>query len=97
LQLAPALTGCAKRYQRFCQNYRSKSKPVKIRQWGNKLIAVLKSTATKTQGKSKRHRHCIGQQSLPINLPMLQQLPEHWQHLAEQKEGPSPPKKTPKN
>jgi len=23
LQLAPALTGCAKRYQRFCQNYRS--------------------------------------------------------------------------
>ena len=84
LQLAPALTGCAKRYQRFCQNYRSKSKPVKIRQWGNKLIAVLKSTATKTQGKSKRHRHCIGQQSLPINLPMLQQLPEHWQQIAEQ-------------
>ena len=57
---------------------------IKIRQWGNKLIALLKSTATRAQGKSKHHRHCIGQQSLPLNLPTLQQLPEHWQQIAQQ-------------
>jgi hypothetical protein len=57
---------------------------IKTKQWGNKLIAILKGTATRAQGKSKRHRHCIGQQSLPLNLPTLQQLPEHWQHIAQQ-------------
>ncbi len=72
LQLAPTLTGCAKRYQRFCQNYRSKSKPVKIRQWGNKLIALLKSTTPRAQGRGKRISQCIGQQALPLNLPILQ-------------------------
>ena len=56
---------------------------IKTRQWGGKLIALLKGTATRAQGKSKRHRHCIGQQSLPLNLPTLQQLPEHWQQIAQ--------------
>jgi hypothetical protein len=56
---------------------------IKTRQWGSKLIALLKSTATRAQGTSKRHGHCIGQQSLPLNLPALQQLREHWQHIAQ--------------
>ena len=84
LQLAPTLKGCSKRYVHFCKKYRCKSKPIKTRQWGSKLIALLKGTTTRAQGTSKRHRHCIGQQSLPLNLPMLQQLPEHWQHIAQQ-------------
>ncbi len=84
LQLAPTLTGCCKYYEHFHKTYRCKSKPVKIRKWGRKLIALLKSTATKAQGKGKHYRHCIGQQSLPPNLPTLQQLPEHWQQIAQQ-------------
>ena len=51
---------------------------------GSKLIALLKGTATRAQGNSKRHRQCIAQQALPLNLPMLQQLPEHWQQIAQQ-------------
>ena len=47
LQLAPTLTGCSKRYQNFCKKYRCKSKPIKIKQWGSKLIALLKGTATR--------------------------------------------------
>jgi hypothetical protein len=88
LQLAPTLTGCAKRYDHFCKTYRCKSKPIKTKQWGSKLIVLLKGGGTRAQGNSKRHskrhRHCIGQQSLPLNLPMLQQLPEHWQQIAQQ-------------
>lgn len=84
LQLAPTLTGCSKRYINFCKRYRCKSKPIKTRQWGSKLIALLKGTATRAQGNSKRQRHCIGQQSLPLNLPILQQLPEQWQQIAQQ-------------
>ncbi len=84
LQLAPTLTGCAKHYQRFCKKYRSKPKPVKTRQWGSKLIALLKSTTSRAQGRSKRQRHCIGQQALPLNLPILQHLPEQWQQIAQQ-------------
>ena len=83
LQLAPTLTGCSKRYEHFCRKYRCKSKPIKTRQWGSKLIALLKGTTARAQGNSKRHRHCIGQQSLPLNLPMLQQLPDEWQHIAQ--------------
>ena len=44
---------------------------------------MLKGIATRAQGNSKRHRHCIGQQSLPLNLPTLQQLPGHWQGIAQ--------------
>jgi REP element-mobilizing transposase RayT len=84
LQLAPTLTGCSKRYINFCKKYRCKSKPVKIRQWGSKLIALLKSTTTRAQGRGKRISQCIGQQSLPLNLPALQHLPEQWQQIAEQ-------------
>ncbi len=83
LQLAPTLTGCSKRYINFRKKYCSKSKPSKTKQWGGKLLAVLKSTATTAQGSSRRHRHCIGQQALPLNLP-LQQLPEQWQQIAHQ-------------
>jgi hypothetical protein len=84
LQLAPTLTGCSKRYERFCKTYRCKSKPVKIRQWGSKLIALLKSTTSRAEGRGKRISQCIGQQSLPLNLPALQHLPEQWQQIAEQ-------------
>ena len=83
LQLAPTLTGCSKRYEHFCRKYRCKSKPIKPRRWGSKLIALLKGTTTRAQGRSKRHRHCIGQQLLPLNLPMLQQLPDEWQNIAQ--------------
>jgi putative transposase len=75
LDLAPTLTGCAKRHEYFCKKYRCKLKPIKTKQWGNKLIALLKGTTARAQSNSKRHRHCIGQQSLPLNLPTLQQLP----------------------
>jgi hypothetical protein len=44
---------------------------IKTKQWGSELIALLKGTATRAQGKSKHYRHCIGQQSLPLNLPAL--------------------------
>jgi putative transposase len=84
LQLAPTLTGCANRYEHFCKTYRCKPKPIKTRQWGSKLIALLQGTATKAQGKNKHYRHCIGQQSLPLNLPALRQLPERLQQIAEQ-------------
>ena len=83
LQLAPTLTGCSKRYEHFCRKYRCKSKPIKTRQWGSKLIALLKSTTARAQGNRKRQRICIGQQSLPLNLPMLQQLPDEWQQIAQ--------------
>jgi len=84
LQLSPTLTGCSKRYERFCKTYRCKSKPIKIRQWGSKLIALLKSTTPRAQGRGKRISQCIGQQALPLNLPILQHLPEQWQQIAEQ-------------
>lgn len=51
LQLAPTLTGCSKRYINFCKKYCCKSKPIKTKQWGSKLIALLKGTATTP------HRH----------------------------------------
>ncbi|QNJ25255.1 transposase IS200 like family protein [Synechococcus sp. SYN20] len=82
LQLAPTLTGCSKRYEHFCRKYRCKSKPIKTRRWGSKLIARLKCTTARAQGNSKRHRSCIGQQSLPLNLPALRELPEDWQQVA---------------
>jgi putative transposase len=75
LQLAPTLTGCSKRYINFCKKYRCKSKPVKIRQWGRKLIALLKSTTPRAQGRGRRISQCIGQQALSLNLPILQYLP----------------------
>jgi putative transposase len=84
LQLAPTLTGCSKRYKYFCKKYRCKSKSIKTKQWGGKLIALLKGPATRAQGTSKHYRHCIGQQSLPLNLPALRQLPESWHQIAEQ-------------
>jgi putative transposase len=84
LQLSPTLTGCSKRYINFCKKYRCKSKPIKIRQWGSKLIALLKSTTSRAQGRGKRISQCIGQQALPLNLPILQHLPEQWQQIAEQ-------------
>jgi REP element-mobilizing transposase RayT len=84
LQLAPTLAGCAKQYEHFCKTYRCKSKLIRTRQWGSKLIALLKGTATRAQSNSKRHRHCIGQQLLPLNLPTLQQSPVRWQQIAQQ-------------
>jgi len=50
LQLAPTLTGGAKWYEHFSRKVRFKSKPIKTRQWGRKLIALLKGTATRAQG-----------------------------------------------
>ena len=44
---------------------------------------AFRTAKARAQGNSKRHRHCIGQQSLPLNLPMLQQLPDEWQHIAQ--------------
>jgi hypothetical protein len=84
LQLAPTLIGCYKRYERFCKKYRCKSKPVKTRQWGSKLIALLKSTTSRAEGRSNRMSQCIGQQALPLNLPIFQHLPEQWQQITEQ-------------
>ena len=31
-----------------------------------------------------RISQCIGQQALPLNLPILQYLPEQWQQIAQQ-------------
>jgi len=56
LQLVPMLTGCAKHYQRFCNKYRSKSKPFKLRQLGGKLIAFIKALLLKHFCQSTRQQ-----------------------------------------
>jgi hypothetical protein len=62
----------------------NQSKPIKTKQWGSKLIALLKSTTPRAQGRGKRISQCIEQQALQLNLPIPQHLPEQWQQFDQQ-------------
>ena len=81
LQLAPTLTGCSKRYGRFCQKYRHQPKPAPKCHWGGKMLKRMIETAG--SNKSNRRRFSPGQQHLPFDFDIrLSQIPGEWQQIA---------------
>lgn len=81
LQLASSLKGCSRRYARFCQYYRHKSKGGSRCHWGSRM---LKRLVEKGRGRqSKKNRVSPGQQKLPFAFDIrLNQIPEEWQQIA---------------
>ena len=61
LALAPTLSGCSKRYERFCQQYCHHTKGAPKCHWGSRMLKRLVET-----GRSKSKRISPGQQSLPF-------------------------------
>ena len=88
LQLAPTLTGCSKRYERFCKHYRHHPKPPPKCHWGKRVLNNLLSgrrNNSSSNTRRKHHRIAPGQQQFPFaadhHHPLL---PEDWQHIAQQ-------------
>ena len=78
LQLAPTLTGCSKRYERFCQKYRHHSKGAPKCHWGSRMLKRLVETSG-----SKKKRISPGQSQLPFAFDCrLNQIPVDWQQIA---------------
>jgi len=88
LQLAPTLTGCSKRYQRFCKHYRHHPKPPPKCHWGKRVLNNLLSGRggrSNSNTRRKHHRIAPGQQHLPFAADHHHSLlPEDWQHIAQQ-------------
>jgi len=63
LTLAPTLSGCSKRYERFCKKYRHHSKEAPKCHWGSRMLKRLVE-----KGKSKCKRLMPSQQQLPFCL-----------------------------
>ncbi|ABM77095.1 MULTISPECIES: hypothetical protein [Prochlorococcus] len=73
LKLSASLDGCAKRYERFCQRYRHKSKGAPKCHWGSRR---LKRLVSHSRTKSKQKRVSPGQQLLPFAFDIrLNQIP----------------------
>jgi len=80
LMLSATFDGCAKRYERFCQRYRHKSKGAPKCHWGSRILKRLVSSA---RTRSKKNKISPGQQRLPLAWDIrLNQIPEDWHQLA---------------
>ena len=80
LKLSATLDGRAKRYERFCQHYRHKSKGVPKSHWGSRMLKRLVSSA---RTRSKKDKISPGQQRLPWAWDLrLNQIPEEWHQVA---------------
>ena len=78
--LSATFDGCAKRYERFCQRYRHKSKGAPKCHWGSRILKRLVSSA---RTRSKKNKISPGQQRLPLAWDIrLNQIPEDWHQLA---------------
>ena len=81
LQMAPTLTGCSKRYERFCQKYRHHSKGAPKCHWGSRMLKRLVETSRSS--RSKKKRVSPGQTQLPFAFDLcLSQIPEEWHQIA---------------
>ena len=81
LQLASSLKGCSRRYARFCQYYRHKSKGGSRCHWGSRMLKRLVEKGRSSQ--SKKNRVSPGQQKLPFAFDIrLNQIPEEWHQVA---------------
>ena len=76
--LTPTLSGCSKRYERFCQQYRHYSKGAPKCHWGSRMLKRLVE-----KGSSKKKRVAPGQTQLPFALDCrLNQIPDEWHQVA---------------
>ena len=81
LQLASSLKGCSRRYARFCQSYRHKSKGGSRCHWGSRMLKRLVEKGRSSQ--SRKSRVSPGQQKLPFAFDIrLNQIPEKWHQIA---------------
>jgi len=81
LKLSTTLDGCAKHYERFCKNYRHKSKGGSRCHWGSRMLKRL--VETNRSARSKKNLISPGQQQLPWDWDVrLNHIPEDWHQVA---------------
>jgi len=86
LQLAPTLTGCSKRYERFCKTYRHHAKAPSKCHWGKRLLPQWQQRSSgSSTGRCRQQPAAPGQQQLPFAIAYNTSLiPEQWQQIAQQ-------------
>ena len=78
--MPPALKGCSKRYERFCQKYRHHSKGAPKCHWGSRMLKRLVETSG---SRSKSKRISPGQTQLPFAFDLrLSQIPADCHQIA---------------